>query len=81
MELVELLKSDRSDRSIERALEADDRVALDGAVWRLHAWGSADSVGEESVSSGEAEEASEFNIGGDGESGASGHATLRRRQS
>ncbi|WP_308256420.1 hypothetical protein [Rhodococcus sp. FH8] len=66
VELVDLLKSDRSERSIERALEADDRVALDGAVWRLHAWGSADSVGEEPVSSGEAEEASEFNIGGDG---------------
>ncbi|MDV6277616.1 hypothetical protein R3Q06_29420 [Rhodococcus erythropolis] len=65
-ELVELLKSDRSERSIERALEADDRVALDGGVWRLHAWGSADSVGEESVSSDETEAISEFNVGGDG---------------
>ncbi|MDV6269831.1 hypothetical protein [Rhodococcus globerulus] len=60
-ELAALLRTDRTERSIERALEADDRAVLDAGLWHLQAWGSADSIVEEPVP-----EQSEFNVGGDG---------------
>ncbi|MCJ0906087.1 hypothetical protein [Rhodococcus sp. ARC_M6] len=60
-ELVDALQFDRSERSLERALEADDRALFDGGRWHLQAWGSADSVAEESAS-----EVSDFNVDGDG---------------
>lgn len=68
-ELAKALQFDRSERSLERALESDDRGQLHGVQWHLQAWDRAGS-GTEAVDSeqvsGEVLEVSDFNVDGDG---------------
>lgn len=65
-QLVELLQFDRGERSLERALEGDDRAELAEGSWRLLGWGNAETCVVEDVSGARGDEPSEFSIDGDG---------------